>query len=62
MAQPIAVGSILIECNHFGGAPADLGTFRRGELLFGDSMLDVVDGVVGGMLSVLRRCHRAPAG
>ena len=35
----IAVGSIFIECNHFGGRPADMDTFRRGELHQGEAVL-----------------------
>jgi microcystin degradation protein MlrC len=54
MARPIAVGSIFIECNHFGGTPADLDTFRRSELLHDDAVLTVNEGVIGGMLDVLR--------
>ncbi|MHC4878620.1 MAG: M81 family metallopeptidase [Planctomycetota bacterium] len=54
MPRPIAVGSIFIECNHFGGTPADLYTFRRSELLYGDDALEVREGVIGGMYDVLR--------
>ena len=46
----IAVGSIFIECNHFGGRPADMGAVRRGELRQGDAVLDLKNGTVGGML------------
>lgn len=58
MARPIAIGSIFIECNHFGGTPADLKTFRRSELLSGDELLDVREGVIGGMLNVLQEASR----
>jgi microcystin degradation protein MlrC len=61
MARPIAVGSIFIECNHFGGAPADLDTFRRSELLCDGEMLAVNEGVIGGMLDVLRMAGRSIA-
>ncbi len=54
MPRPIAVGSIFIECNHFGGTPADLDTFRRSELIHGDEVLDVREGVIGGMFDVLK--------
>lgn len=49
----IAVGSIFIECNQFGGTPADLARFGQYELLRGEEMLGVGEGVVGGMLTVL---------
>ena len=58
MSRPIAVGSIFIECNHFGGTPADLDTFRRSELLFDEEMMNVTDGVIGGMFNVLRKATR----
>ncbi len=58
MARPIAVGSIFIECNHFGGTPANLETFRRSELLHDDAVLTVNEGVIGGMLDVLRSARR----
>lgn len=58
MAYPIAVGSIFIECNHFGGTPADMDAFRRSELLIGDDMLAVDQGVIGGMLAVLKSAGR----
>ena len=35
----IAIGSIFIECNHFGGVPADLETFARCELWRGAEVL-----------------------
>ena len=50
----IAVGSIFIECNQFGGTPADLARFEQYELRRGDAMLGIGAGVVGGMLDVLR--------
>ncbi len=61
MARPIAVGSIFIECNHFGGTPASLETFRRSELLHDDAVLAVNEGVIGGMLDVLRSASRSVA-
>ena len=54
MSHLIAVGSIFIECNHFGGSPAGLDTFRRSELLFGDEVREISEGVIGGMVDVLR--------
>jgi len=50
----IAVGSIFIECNHFGGRPVDMDTFRRGELHQGDAILSLKTGTVGGMLKEVR--------
>src|SRR5690348_17211983 len=50
----IALGSLFIECNHLGGVPADLDSFRRYELYFGDQLLERRAGTVGGMLEVLR--------
>ncbi|MBI3862679.1 MAG: M81 family metallopeptidase [Planctomycetia bacterium] len=53
MPNRIALGSIFIECNHFGGAPADLEAFRRSELFYGPNVLERTGGTVGGMLRVL---------
>lgn len=50
----IAVGSLFIECNQFGGIEADLSRFRQYEFHRGDAVLDIADGVVGGMLAELR--------
>jgi microcystin degradation protein MlrC len=52
----IAIGSIIIECNHLGGTPADIEHFRRTELWHDRKILDLKNGVVGGMLSVLGQC------
>ncbi|HIG17126.1 MAG TPA: hypothetical protein EYQ31_07455, partial [Candidatus Handelsmanbacteria bacterium] len=49
----VAIGSILTECNQFGGSPIDLDWFERYELLWGDDMLDAKTGVVGGALALL---------
>lgn len=54
MSTSIAIGSIFIECNHFGGVPADIESFRRSELFYDAEVLDRTAGTVGGMLSVLR--------
>ena len=58
----IALGSIIIECNHLGGTPADIDHFRRTELWHGQEILDLKNGVVGGMLNVLaqRKVEVAP--
>lgn len=50
----IALGSILTECNQFGGSPIDLDWFARYELRWGDEVLASDAGVVGGALGVLR--------
>lgn len=49
----VAIGGILIECNDFGGSPADLAAFERVVLARGDAVLDVRTSVTGGMLDVL---------
>jgi microcystin degradation protein MlrC len=49
----IAVGSIFVECNEFGGRPTDMARFRQYELRYGPDVLHLVDGAVGGMLQVL---------
>ena len=51
---PIAIGSILTECNHLGGMPIDLDWFKRYELRYGEEILSIASGVVGGMLEILR--------
>ena len=52
----IALGSILTECNEFGGVPIDIGWFERYELCRGEEVLQVEAGVVGGMMQVMREC------
>ena len=44
----IALGSVLTECNQFGGSPIDLDWFARYELCRGDEILGLEAGVVGG--------------
>jgi microcystin degradation protein MlrC len=53
----IALGSILTECNEFGGTPIDIDWFKRYELRRGNAILEVDTGVVGGMLQVMRECE-----
>ena len=62
MSHRIAVGSILTECNHIGGSPIDLEWFKRYDLQYGDDMMVIDSGVLGGALSVLRhnKCNIAP--
>ena len=55
MDSTIALGSIFIECNHFGGTPADLETFQRGQLDYDADILSYETGTVGGMLNTLRK-------
>ncbi len=50
----IALGSVLTECNQFGGSPIDLDWFARYELCRGDEVLALEAGVVGGALRALR--------
>ena len=50
----IAVGSILTECNQFGGSPIDLSWFERYDLVYGSEVLAVGAGVMGGALATLR--------
>jgi len=60
-ARPrIAVGGIMIECNDFGGQPADLAAFERTVLARNHQLLDIRTGVVGGVLSALEE-HGAEA-
>ncbi len=56
--QPIALGSLFIECNHFGGCPADMATFQRGGLHRGEEMLGLTAGTIGGMLKTLQDAKR----
>ena len=54
MRKRVAIGSILTECNQFGGTPIDIQCFERYELRRDTSILEVDTGVVGGMLQVLQ--------
>ena len=53
MRKRVAIGSILTECNQFGGTPIDIQCFERYELRKGTDVLEVDTGVVGGMSEVL---------
>ena len=46
----VVLGSLFIECNHLGGIPANLETFRRTELTVGADILNHTTGTLGGML------------
>ena len=52
--QRVAIGAIFTECNQFGGEPIDLSWFERYELRRGSEILEADNGVVGGMLGILR--------
>ena len=56
----VAVGGILTECNDFGGQPIDVAAFERFELRYGDDVLGVSGGVMGGMLEVLAEREATP--
>lgn len=51
----VALGAILTECNELGGMPIDLSWFERYELRHGAQVLELDNGVVGGMLEVMRQ-------
>ena len=54
----VAVGSILTECNQFGGSPINIQSFERKELRKGVDMLEVNTGVVGGTLQTFKENHQ----
>ena len=56
----VAVGGILTECNDFGGQLIDVAAFERFELRYGDDVLGVTTGVIGGMLEVLAERQAQP--
>lgn len=61
MSPPrVAIGGILTECNDFGGQPIDLAAFARFELRYGEDVLEVAGGVMGGMLEVLAEREATP--
>ena len=49
----VAIGALLVECNHFGGIPTDLESFKRTQYLLDDDLLQLNDGTIGGYLEVL---------
>lgn len=53
MRHRIAIGGIFTECNQFGGERIDMDWFARYDLRRGDEILEMEDGVVGGMLQAL---------
>ncbi len=56
MQQPhrVAVGSILTECNQFGGKLIEYAEFARSQLARGQDVMLIEGGAVGGMLAALR--------
>jgi len=62
MRKRVAIGSILTECNQFGGPPINIRSFERYELRRGIDVLEVNTGVVGGMVQILeqKRVEIAP--
>ena len=54
MVPRMAIGGILTECNELGGVPIEMDWFERYELRYGDDLLDISSGVVGGMLDIVR--------
>ena len=55
--KTVAIGGLLIECNHLGGMPADLEAFLADELRFGDEIFENTGGVSAGMVEALRGGH-----
>ena len=52
--QRVAVGSILTECNQFGGKLIEHDEFARSQLARGRDVMSIEGGAVGGMLHTLR--------
>ena len=50
----VAVGSILTECNQFGGKIIELAEFSRSQLARGNDVMSIGGGAVGGMLHTLK--------
>ena len=48
MSYHIAVGALLVECNHFGGIPTDLESFKRTQYLIAEELMVLSDGAIGG--------------
>lgn len=53
MNYRIAIGALLVECNHFGGIPTDMASFQRTQYLRENELLTLTDGTVGGFLHTL---------
>ena len=54
----VAVGSILTECNQFGGKLIEHAEFARSQLARGQDVMSIEGGAVGGMLHTLRERRR----
>ena len=52
--QRVAVGSILTECNQFGGKIIEREEFARSQLARGEAVMSIEGGAVGGMLHTLQ--------
>ena len=50
----VAVGSILTECNQFGGKIIEREEFARSQLARGEAVMSIEGGAVGGMLHTLQ--------
>ena len=50
----VAVGSILTECNQFGGKLIERAEFARSQLVRGEAVMSIGGGAVGGMLHTLK--------
>ena len=50
----VAVGSILTECNQFGGKIIERAEFARSQLARGEAVMSIGGGAVGGMLHTLK--------
>ena len=53
MNYQIAIGALLVECNHFGGVPTDMASFQRTQYVRGNEVLALTDGTIGGFLNTL---------
>jgi len=64
MHYRIAIGALLVECNHFGGIATDMASFQRTQYLREDELLTLTDGTIGGFLQTLgqpeRQCTIVP--
>ena len=59
MKQRIVIGALLVECNHFGGIPTDLNSFKRTQYITGQDVLEIADGTLGGRFKIVS--HREMA-
>ncbi|MEC7566692.1 MAG: M81 family metallopeptidase [Planctomycetota bacterium] len=55
MSYRVAIGALLVECNHFGGIPTDMASFRRTQYIRGNELLALTDGTLGGFLHTLNK-------